>query len=59
MSGCEKMNVQLVGLTDEEYLFLKTEFVKSREDNWKEFFLKVVREWRDHREQPTILKKVA
>ena len=44
------MNIQLVNLSDEEYIELKTDFIKSKEKNWKSFFLRAVRAWKTQKQ---------
>lgn len=40
------VNIQLIGLTDDQYIELKRELLASKEESWKGFFLKVVKEWK-------------
>ena len=44
-------NIQLIDLTVEEYLELKKELITSKMENWKTFFLRVVKEWKQQQKQ--------
>ena len=44
-SGGIMVNIQVIGLTNKEYLELKSLFLESKASSWKEFILQVVKEW--------------
>jgi len=45
------VNIQVIGLTNKEYLELKSLFLESKTNSWKEFILQVVSEWKQQQNQ--------